>query len=87
MAKKTDGTLTRGFLYAPGLIGPVTELAPDGSTAASFIYATRPNVPDYMVKAGGRPSSCSPSEQDSSVPRSVADNQSDGEKHDMARTS
>ncbi|MBJ7353484.1 MAG: RHS repeat-associated core domain-containing protein [Thermoleophilaceae bacterium] len=50
--KKEDGAAAQGFLYAPGLLGPVTELNADGNPEANFIYATRSTVPDYMVRSG-----------------------------------
>lgn len=51
VGKKVNGTLVQGFLYRDQL-NPVAEL--DGSSAiiARFVYGTRSNVPDYMVKGG-----------------------------------
>lgn len=48
---RVDGTRVKGFLYQGGL-APVAEL--DGASAirSLFVYGTRPNVPDYMVRDG-----------------------------------
>ncbi|HWK27650.1 MAG TPA: RHS repeat-associated core domain-containing protein [Solirubrobacter sp.] len=51
VAVKRDGVLERGFLYGRGT-GPVAELAADGALRSRFVYATRGNVPDYMVQSG-----------------------------------
>jgi RHS repeat-associated protein len=51
VGKKIAGTLVQGFLYGRGL-GPLAELDNSGATVATFVYATKPNVPDYLVKAG-----------------------------------
>jgi YD repeat-containing protein len=45
------GTLVQGFLYRDGL-NPVAELDGSGALVSRFVYGTRPNVPDYMVKGG-----------------------------------
>jgi RHS repeat-associated protein len=49
--KKVDGTLVQGFLWQSQL-QPAAELDGSGNVVARFVYATKPNVPDYMVKAG-----------------------------------
>ncbi|MCG8461863.1 MAG: hypothetical protein MI919_36735, partial [Holophagales bacterium] len=51
IGKKVDGVLTRAWLYQDGL-NPIAELDPAGNVIARFIYATRANLPDYMVKGG-----------------------------------
>ncbi|HET6334845.1 MAG TPA: RHS repeat-associated core domain-containing protein [Polyangiales bacterium] len=38
-------------MYA-GQLNPVAQLAADNSVIATFVYATRPQVPDYMRKGG-----------------------------------
>ncbi len=51
IGKRVDGTLTRGWLYQDGL-NPIAELDGAGNVVARFVYATRPNVPDYLIKNG-----------------------------------
>lgn len=51
VGKKVNGTLVRGFLYL-GQYSPIAETNASGQIVSRFIYATRPNVPDYMVKGG-----------------------------------
>jgi RHS repeat-associated protein len=51
IGKKVDGTLVRAFLYKDSL-NPVAELDGAGAVVSRFVYASRPNVPDYMVKSG-----------------------------------
>ena len=51
IGKKVNGTLVQGFLYQ-GRLRPVVELDGTGSVVSRFVYATRSNVPDYMIKAG-----------------------------------
>ncbi len=46
-----NGTLVQGFLYQDQL-NPIAELDGAGSVVSRFIYGSRPNVPDYMVKGG-----------------------------------
>jgi RHS repeat-associated protein len=41
----------QGFLYADGL-HPIAELDGRGNVVETFIYGTRPNVPDLMIKGG-----------------------------------
>ena len=50
---QVNGTLVQGFLYADAL-RPVAELDSDGAVVSQFVYATRLNVPDYLVKDGRR---------------------------------
>ena len=51
VGKKIDGTLTQGFLYKDQL-NPIAELDGNNQVVSRFIYGTRKNVPDYMVKGG-----------------------------------
>src|SRR6266571_3941887 len=51
VGKKVNGTLTQGFLYQNQL-NPVAELDGTGNVVSRFVYGTKANVPDYMVKAG-----------------------------------
>ncbi|MGH7164327.1 MAG: RHS repeat domain-containing protein, partial [Nitrospiraceae bacterium] len=49
IGKKVNGTLTQGFLYQNQL-NPVAELDGAGNVVARFVYGTKANVPDYVVK-------------------------------------
>ncbi len=51
---RLDGTTERYWLYADAL-NPVAELDDTGAVTSMFIYGTRANVPDYMVRGGTRP--------------------------------
>ena len=51
VGKKVNGTLVQGFLYGDQL-NPVAELDGSGNIVARFVYGTKPNVPDYLVKGG-----------------------------------
>jgi RHS repeat-associated protein len=51
VGKKVGGVLAQGFLYQDGL-NPVAELDGTGAVVSTFVYASKPNVPDYLVKAG-----------------------------------
>ena len=51
VGKKINGTLVQGFLYQDQL-NPVAELDSNGNVITDFVYASRFNVPDYMIKAG-----------------------------------
>ncbi|MCP1727353.1 RHS repeat-associated protein [Natronospira proteinivora] len=53
VGKQVNGELVQGFLYQDHL-NPVAELDGDGNVVSYFIYATRPNVPDYMIRDGER---------------------------------
>jgi RHS repeat-associated protein len=48
---RAEANLGRGWLYQ-GQLNPVAELDGAGQVVARFIYGSRPNVPDYMVKNG-----------------------------------
>ena len=49
IGKKVNGALARGWLYQSQL-NPVAELDENGQVVSRFIYGTRSNVPDYVVK-------------------------------------
>lgn len=51
VGRKVNGSLIQGFLYA-NQINPIAELNPDGSIKSRFVYGTKINVPDYMIKGG-----------------------------------
>lgn len=51
IGKKVDGTLVQGFLYGDRL-NPVAELDENGNVVSIFVYASRLNVPDYMIRDG-----------------------------------
>jgi RHS repeat-associated protein len=51
IGKKVNGTLTQGWLYQNQL-NPVAELDGTGNIVSRFVYGTKANVPDYVVKAG-----------------------------------
>ncbi len=51
VGKKVNGVLVQGFLYQDAL-RPVAELDGAGNVVSRFVYGTRRNVPEYMVKGG-----------------------------------
>jgi RHS repeat-associated protein len=51
VGKKINGVLQLGWLWYSQL-APVGELNGSGALVSRFVYATRINVPDYMVKDG-----------------------------------
>jgi RHS repeat-associated protein len=51
VGKKVNGTLEKVWLYKDGLI-PVAELDGTGSVVSRFVYTTRANVPDFIIKGG-----------------------------------
>jgi RHS repeat-associated protein len=51
VGKRVNGSLVQGFLYQDQL-EPVAELDGSGAVVARFVYGSRPNVPDYVVKGG-----------------------------------
>jgi len=51
IGKKVNGTLTQGFLYQNQL-NPVAELDGTGAIVSRFVYGTKANVPDYVIKGG-----------------------------------
>jgi RHS repeat-associated protein len=51
IGKKVNGTLTQAWLYQDQL-NPVAELDGAGNVVSHFVYGSRPNVPDYLIKGG-----------------------------------
>ena len=51
VGKKVDGKPIQGFLYA-GQLSPVAELDGSGNVKSRFVYGTKANVPDYLIKEG-----------------------------------
>lgn len=51
IGKKVNGVLTKAWLYKDGL-NPIAELDGAGNVVSRFVYASRANVPDYMIKGG-----------------------------------
>jgi YD repeat-containing protein len=51
IGKKVGGTLRQGFLYQDQL-NPIAELDGNNNVISRFVYGSKGNVPDYMVKGG-----------------------------------
>jgi RHS repeat-associated protein len=51
VGKKVDGGLVKQWLYRDQL-NPIAELDGSGELVAQFVYASKPNLPDYFVKYG-----------------------------------
>jgi RHS repeat-associated protein len=51
IGRKVNGGLTQGFLYQ-GQLAPIAELDGSSAVVSRFVYGTRVNVPEYMIKAG-----------------------------------
>jgi len=51
VGKKVDGILIQGFLYQDQL-SPVAELDGYSNVIARFVYGSKANIPDYMIKNG-----------------------------------
>jgi RHS repeat-associated protein len=51
IGKTVNGILVQGFLYQDTL-RPVAELDGEGRIVSRFVYGTRANVPEYMVRGG-----------------------------------
>ena len=51
IGKRVNGTLIQGFLYQNQL-NPVAELDGTGAIVSRFVYGTKANVPDYLIKGG-----------------------------------
>ncbi len=51
VGKKVGGSLVQAFLYQ-GQLHPVAELDGAGNVVSRFVYATRGNVPAYLIKGG-----------------------------------
>lgn len=52
IAKNKNGVAYTQYIYRNGL-SPVAVLTASGTLAARFVYASRPNTPDFMVLANG----------------------------------
>ena len=51
VGKKVNGVLVQGLLWE-GQLRPVAETDGAGNVVSRFVYGTRPNVPEYMIKGG-----------------------------------
>jgi RHS repeat-associated protein len=51
IGRKVNGVLTQGFLYQ-GQLAPIAELDGSNNVVSRFIFGSRVNVPEYMVKSG-----------------------------------
>jgi RHS repeat-associated protein len=51
VGKRVNGSLVQGFLYEDQL-EPVAELDGAGNVVSRFVYGSRENTPDYMVRGG-----------------------------------
>jgi hypothetical protein len=51
IGKRMGGTLQKGFLWSDAL-RVVAELDGSGAVVSRFVYGTRVNVPEYLVKGG-----------------------------------
>jgi RHS repeat-associated protein len=51
VGKRVDGVQVQGFLYGDQL-DPIAELDGTGAVVSRFVYGTRGNVPDYMLRGG-----------------------------------
>jgi len=51
IGKKVNGALVQGLLYQNQL-NPIAELDGSGNIVARFVYGSKSNVPDYLVKGG-----------------------------------
>lgn len=51
IGKKVNGTQVQGFMYQDDL-KPIVELDGSNGIVSRFVYTTRDNVPNYMIKGG-----------------------------------
>ncbi|MDP3980321.1 MAG: RHS repeat-associated core domain-containing protein, partial [Chlamydiota bacterium] len=49
IGKKVDGVLTQGFLYKDQL-NPIAEVDGNGNVLSIFVYGSKSNIPDYLIK-------------------------------------
>jgi len=49
IGKLVDGEFTQGWLYQ-GSMNPIAELDASGNLVTRFVYGSKTNVPDYMIK-------------------------------------
>ncbi|HVN79874.1 MAG TPA: RHS repeat-associated core domain-containing protein, partial [Terriglobia bacterium] len=52
IGKKVNGLMVQGWLYGSQL-APVAELDGNNSIISIYVYGSKANVPDYMVRSGG----------------------------------
>ncbi|MBT3010992.1 MAG: hypothetical protein KME41_04630 [Candidatus Thiodiazotropha sp. (ex Lucina pensylvanica)] len=51
VGKKVNNELVQGFLYKDYL-NPLAELGADGNVVSRFVYGSKTNVPDYLIREG-----------------------------------
>jgi len=51
VGKQINGSLVQGWLYVDNL-NPIAELDGSGNVVSRFVYASRSNIPDYMMRDG-----------------------------------
>ena len=51
VGRVVDGVVDKGFLYKDAL-NPIAELDASGAVVSRFVYGSKFNAPDYMVKSG-----------------------------------
>jgi RHS repeat-associated protein len=51
VGKAINGTRVKGWLYA-GQLRPIAELDGNGAVVSRFVYGTKLNVPEYIIKYG-----------------------------------
>jgi RHS repeat-associated protein len=51
IGKQVNGSLVQGFLYENQL-EPVAELDGSGNLVSRFVYGSKGNIPDYLIKGG-----------------------------------
>jgi RHS repeat-associated protein len=51
VGKSINGTRVKGWLYADQL-RPIAELDGNGTLVSRFVYGTKPNIPNYIIKNG-----------------------------------
>jgi RHS repeat-associated protein len=52
IARIKNGLLDKGWIYANGL-SPIAQLNGAGQLEATYVYASRPNIPDFIVERAG----------------------------------
>jgi RHS repeat-associated protein len=51
VARKVDGTTTNRYLYGQGVL-PIAELNADGTVKSQFVFGSKGQVPEYMMRNG-----------------------------------
>ena len=51
IGKRVNSVLVQGLLYKDRL-NPIAELDGSGAVVSRFVYGTKRNIPDYMLKGG-----------------------------------